>query len=261
MIVFGWFVLRPRGGPSDVLTATVIRGDLPVTVTGRGELDSIKSTMVRCDVEAKEIKLVSIVPEGTHVKKGETVAQLDTEELKCRAAEQEVKWKTAEAKSLSAVGDLEVQKNKEQSEYDKAELAWELAKIDLEKYENRRLPGRSTSLRGTRAQKKDLKEAEDKLDFTRALVKKGFAPLEQIRIQELEVETKRFQVSQGEAELALLTEFDRQRQITELKGKAREAEGELDRTKKSQKAATAKCQSEADARRSPRGWKSRRSTA
>ena len=58
-----------------------MRGDLPVVVTERGELDSIKSIMVRCDVEAKEIKLVHIVPEGTRVKKGEEVAQFDTEEL------------------------------------------------------------------------------------------------------------------------------------------------------------------------------------
>jgi RND family efflux transporter MFP subunit len=247
VIVLAWFVMRPRGASSDVLTAPVVRGNLPVTVTERGELDSIKSVMVRCDVEAKEIKLVSIVPEGTHVKKGEVVAQLDTEELKRRAAEQEVKWKTAESKSLSAVGDLEVQKNKEESEIDKAELAWRLAKIDVEKYQKREYQVELDKKQGAVAlAKKELKDAEDNLTFTRNLVKKGFMPFEQIRIQELAVENKRFMVSQGEAEMGLLTEFEKNRKLTELEGKAREAERELDRTKKSQKAATAKCQSEAD---------------
>jgi multidrug efflux pump subunit AcrA (membrane-fusion protein) len=236
-----------RGGSGEVITAVVIRGDLPVVITERGELDSIKSTIYRCEVEAKEIKLVHIVPEGTRVNKGEVVAQFDTEELKRRAAEQEVKWKNAEAKSLSAAGDLEVQKNKEESEIDKAELAWEMAKISFEKYKQREYQALLNKQKGVLGlKKKELKEAEDNLDFTRGLVKKGFAPYEQIRVQELMVETRRFEVSQGEAELAVLEEFDWKLKTTELEGKAREAGRELERTKKSQKAATAKCRSEAD---------------
>ena len=94
---------------------------------------------------------------------------------------------------------------------------------------------------------KELKEAEDNLEFTRGLVKKGFVPLEQLRIQELAVETKRFKVSQGKAELGALEKFERERKITELEGKANEAENELQRVTDSQKAATEKAQSEADA--------------
>lgn len=247
LIAVTYFLVRPRGANSDILTAAVVRGDLPVVVIERGELDSIKSTMIRCDVEAKEIKLVSVVSEGTHVKKNEEIAQLDTEELKRRAAEQEVKWKTAEAKSLAAIGDLEVQKNKEEGDIEKAELVWQLAKIDVEKYQKREYQVELDKKQGAVAlAKKELKDAEETLTFTRGLVKKGFVPFEQIRVQELAVENKRFMASQGEAELGLLTEFERERKLTELKGKAHEAERELKRTKASQKAATAKCQSEAD---------------
>jgi HlyD family secretion protein len=247
IVVVSYFVVRPRASAGNALTAPVVRGDLPVVVIERGELDSIKSITVRCDVEAKEIKLVSILPEGTHVTKGQEVAQFDTEELKRRAAEQEVKWKTAEAKSWAAIGDLEVQTHKEQSEIDKAELAWQLAKIDVEKYRKREYQVELDKKQGAVAlAKKELKDAEDNLTFTRNLVKKGFVPFEQVRVQELAVENKRFMVSQGEAELGLLTEFEKHRKLTELEGKAREAERELDRTKKSQKAATSKCKSEAD---------------
>lgn len=242
------YLIRPRVGIGDVLTSAVVRGDLPVTVTERGELDSTKSVMVRCEVEVKEIKLISIAAEGTHVKKDEEVGKLDTDELKRRAAEQEVKWKTAESKSLSAASDLEVQRNKEETETDKAELAWKLAVIDVEKYEKREYQVEQDKKQGAVAlAKKELKDAEDNLTFTRNLVKKGFAAFEQIRVQELAVENKRFMVSQGEAELGLLQEFERNRKLTELKGKARETENEFKRTKRSQKAATAKCASEAEA--------------
>jgi RND family efflux transporter MFP subunit len=247
-VVLIFVFARPGRGGGDLVTAPAIRGDLVVNVTERGELDSINSVMVRCDVEGEKSKLVDILPEGTHVKKDDVVGRFDTDELKKLYDQQKVKWKTAEGKWKSALGDLAVQQNKEESEIEKAELALELARIDLKKYEQSDYDAALSKQQGQLAlNKKELKEAEDSLEFTRGLVKKGFAPLDQLRIQELAVENKRFLVTQGEAELKALEKFERDRKITEFKGKAREAERELDRTKKSQKAATEKAQSEADA--------------
>jgi RND family efflux transporter MFP subunit len=247
ILVAAWYG-RPKSTVADFITAPVVRGDLAVVVTERGELDSVKSIMVRCEVEGEKSKLVHIVPEGTRVSKGEEVGRFDTDELKKSLALQEVKWKTAEGKMHAARGDLEVQQNKEQTEIDKAELALALAKIDLEKYERREYFALENKHQGEFAlKKKALKEAMDNLEFTRGLVKKGFLPLEQLRQQELAVEQAKYQASQAEDELGVLMDFDRPRKITELKGKAREAERELERTKKSQKAATAKAKSEAEA--------------
>src|SRR5215207_217077 len=119
ILVVGWFAW-PRGPVAEVLTATVIRGDMPVTVVERGELDSTNSVIVRCDVEGERMKLVSIVPEGTRVSKGEEVCRFDTDELQKLFDLQKVKWQTAESKAKSAKGDLAVQRNKEKSEIDKA---------------------------------------------------------------------------------------------------------------------------------------------
>src|SRR5947207_15858930 len=46
-----WISARVK---AEIITATVVRGDLPITVTERGELDSQKSIEVRCEVEGKE---------------------------------------------------------------------------------------------------------------------------------------------------------------------------------------------------------------
>lgn len=248
VVVAAFWFGRPKAGGPELITAAVVRGDLPVVVTERGELDSTKSIMVRCDVEGEKSKLVDIVPEGTHVKKGQEVGRFDTDELKKLYDQQHVKWKTAEGKAASARGDLKVQKNKEESEIDKARLAWDLAKIALEKYEKREYQVELNKKQGAVGlAKKELKEAEDNLEFTKNLVRKGFLPLEQLRVQELMVETKRYMVNQGEDELGMLREFERNQKITELKGKAREAELELQRTIDSQKAATAKAASEKEA--------------
>src|SRR5947208_13849485 len=60
------------------LTATVTRGDLPIVVTERGDLESSKTVIAKCEVEAEQIKIVAILPEGTRVKKGEEVVRFDT---------------------------------------------------------------------------------------------------------------------------------------------------------------------------------------
>ena len=132
-----WMFGRVKSSGPEVVTAPVVRGDLPVIVVERGELDSIKSIVVRCEVEGERIKLVHILPEGTHVSKGDEVAKFDTDELRKQYEQQRVKLKAAQAKAASAKGDLAVQKNKEKSEVDKGELAREIADITLDKYQQK----------------------------------------------------------------------------------------------------------------------------
>jgi RND family efflux transporter MFP subunit len=234
----------PGAAEDDVLTAVATRGSLVLNVTDRGELESAQSVQVTCEVEGGG-KLVSIVPEGTRVKKGEEVARLDTDALLKAINEQEVKWEQAVGKVNTAEGELEVQKNKAESEIAKAELALTLAKIDYDSYEEGEYQVELDKRKGTlELGRKELKEAEDNLAFTRSLVKKGFAQLEQIRVMELNVEGKRYTVKQQDADLRVLEKFTKIRKMTELKAKDEEARREKERTEKSQAAATEKAQNE-----------------
>jgi HlyD family secretion protein len=228
----------------DVLTAEATVGTLIITVSDRGELESSKSVQVACELEGGG-KLVSIVAEGTQVKKGEEVARIDTDSLLKVVNEQEVKYEQAEGKVKSLTSALEVQRNKAESEIAKAQLTLTLAKIDYEAYEEAEylveLDKKKTALETGR---KELKEAEDHLEFTRTMVKKGFAQLDQIRVMEMTSEGKRFAARQAETELRVLEKFSRIRKITELKAKSEDAQRELDRTKKSQTAATEMAESD-----------------
>ncbi len=242
------YLARPAKHAADALTSPVRRGDLPVVVTERGELDSTRLVVVRCEVEGAASKLVSLLPEGTPVVKGQEVGRFDTDELQKRFADQEIRWKSADGRAKAAIGDYEVQKNRELSEIDKAELALDLAKITLEKYQQREFAVALENKQGkVGLGRKELKEAEDNLDFTRSLVKKGFLPLEQVRVQELAVEQKRIAVREAEAELGMLQEYERRLKTVELAGKAREAERQLTRTRASQKAATERARTDVEA--------------
>src|SRR5262249_20767107 len=85
-----WWHSRSVGGAPVRVTGGITRGELPITVTERGELESSSTVDARCEVEGEQMKLVSILPEGVHVTKGQLVAKFDTEKLQRAFAEQEV---------------------------------------------------------------------------------------------------------------------------------------------------------------------------
>ena len=239
----------PKRNVDDVLTAVAAVGDFDILVTDKGELESSESLQVLCEVEGGG-KLTTILAEGTPVKKGDVVARFDTDVLQKGINEQEVKWEQAEGKEKAAVSELEVQRNKAESEVAKAELARTLADIDLEAYEGGKYKAELDKLNNALATaRKDLREAEDNLVFTRGMVKKGFSQLDQLRQMELTQEGKKFAVQEKEADLDVFTRFTRKRTIAELEAKAKEAGRDLERTKKSQQAATEKAVNEATAAR------------
>jgi RND family efflux transporter MFP subunit len=242
LLFAGVYWALPARKTADVITARAVRGDLVITTTDRGELESAKSEQVNCEVEGGG-KLATIVPEGTRVKKGDEVCRFDTDALQKSINEQEVKWQQAVGKRKSADSDLEVQRNKELGEVAKAKLDWDLAKIDLESYTDAKgeykveVEKRSAALEMAR---KEEKEAEDNLKFTRDLIKKGLLPQEQERPLQLTFLAKQNSTKEKEADLHVFQNFTKKRKETELRAKADDAERNLDRTKKSQAAATEK---------------------
>jgi len=231
----------------DVLTAPATVGDLHILVSDKAELESAESVQVACEVEGGG-KLVTILPEGTQVTKGTIVARFDTDVLQKGINEQEVKWETAVGKLKAAKSELEVQKNKAESEIAKADLALTLARLDQEAYANGEYQAAWNKQKSAlEIGRKELKEAEDGLEFSRGMVKKGFAQQEQLRSKELFVDGKRSAVKQAEDDLMVLEKFTRRRKQTELEAKAKDAERDLERTKKSQEAATDKAKTEVSA--------------
>ena len=239
----GWYAkekgyFAPKSEP--VLTATATRGDLVINVTERGELESSQSLQVNCEIEGGG-KLVTILPEGTKVTKGQEVARFDIDALSKAISLQEVKCEQAAGKIKTAQGELEVQKNKADSEIAKADLAWILAKLDFKSYKEGEYDVEYSKRKGARDNaQKDLEDANDSLEFTKSLVKKGLAQPLQLRALELKVSATKLIVAQQTADIDVLTKFTYERKTTELEAKAKEAERELERTKKSQDAATEK---------------------
>ena len=246
--------LWPANSAEVELTAAVTRGDLPIVVTERGDLESAKTITAKCEVEFttgfRSLKIVSILPEGTRVKKGQVVVELDTDGLKRAVAEQEVKYSTAQGKYEAARQELEVQKNKAETETAKAQLALTLAQLDLEKYVKGEYLADLDEKKGAiKLAEKELQDADEKLKHYQTFVKKGFGTPEQLRLKELEVERARNFLERDKAKLTVLEKYTKKRQEAELNFKAEDAKRELVRVKNGGEASIAKAKADMESAR------------
>lgn len=98
-----------NGGASttqDPFLFPVKRADLPITVRENAELQALRETIVRSEVEGQST-IIFIVPEGTVVKQGDKLIELDVSELVEKASNQEI----AVEKARSALEQARTQQN------------------------------------------------------------------------------------------------------------------------------------------------------
>src|SRR4051794_20539452 len=81
---------------SRVVRYVVAYGNLPVLVTERGNLESAENKDVINEVEG-QTSIISIKPEGTQVKKGDLVCELDSAALRDSLINQEITTQRARA--------------------------------------------------------------------------------------------------------------------------------------------------------------------
>ncbi len=92
------------GGPADAsdITVTPVRGEFLVTVTTTGELQAKNSIQIVGPENARsaniwQMKISNLIPEGTEVKKGDFVAELDKSEITGKLKESQLSVQKLEA--------------------------------------------------------------------------------------------------------------------------------------------------------------------
>jgi HlyD family secretion protein len=239
-MLLGAVVMLPQGmtAPSveavasRYLTSEVLRGDLEVTLSQRGLLDSARNIVVASGCEWN-VRIIDLIPEGTWVEEGEVVVQLDASELTQRLKEREITLIGAQADLIQAKEVLTMQELENQSALAKAELTFKLARLDLEKYEEGEFPKSEKEAEAAVAlAEEDVSRATDRYEYTARLVRKGYESpvnLEQERLSLMRYENK---LDNAERELNLLNQHTRRRTMTELEAGVVDAQAELERVKK-----------------------------
>ena len=119
---------------------TVKKDDLPITVRENAELQALRETIVRSEVEGQST-IIFIVPEGTMVKQGEKLVELDVSELVEKRANQGIAVGKAEAALVQARKEQEILQKQLTTNLNTAASNLRIAELDLEKLLGRKSDG------------------------------------------------------------------------------------------------------------------------
>ena len=138
LIVLGttstWLMARTRTPPEDGVVARVKRGDFTVSVTNSGELRAINSIKIKGpenlqQAEQYQLKIQQIIPEGTIVKEGDPVAELDRATIAAKLTDTDLALQKADAQYQTASLDSALNLSKAREDMRVAALTLEEQKL------------------------------------------------------------------------------------------------------------------------------------
>jgi RND family efflux transporter MFP subunit len=132
-----WLMARDTGGDDSTLIARVRKGEFKVIVNTSGELRAKKFVQITGPMNMQaanvyNVKIASIVPEGTAVKEGDVVADLDRSPVATRMNEVTLALQKAEAVNEQAMLDSTLNLSKAREEIKTMELGLEEKKLAKE---------------------------------------------------------------------------------------------------------------------------------
>lgn len=195
---------------------TVKRDDFLVSLVEGGTLRAVQELIIRNELEGGTT-IVSVVPEGTTVKQGDLLVELDSSGLKEKLANQEVTVQNAEGAYGRAKEDLEIQKLTMDAAVKDATLKVEFAISDLEKYKEGDWPQtkRAIEARITIAQE-EMQRAQDRLNWTKTLEAKGYATKDELKADSLTMKRQEITIAQADEEMRLATKYTYPKSVRQL---------------------------------------------
>src|SRR5262245_5434434 len=132
-----WLLARDKSGDSSPLIASVSKGEFRVTVTTSGELRALKFVQITVppntqQAEVYQMKIASLVPEGTLVKQGDVVAEIDRSTIANKFAEITLALQKAQAVYEQAMLDSTLNLSKAREEIRTMELGLEEKRLAKE---------------------------------------------------------------------------------------------------------------------------------
>ena len=234
---------------TEVATAVAKIMDLRDVIVEQGTLESQNTINGICQIRGYENKIISLVPEGTKVKKGDVVVKFDDANILKEMESQRLEITEAQSDLEDAKQEVTVQVNENQSETRAAKQALEFAKIDLNKYlEGDFLVSKADQEGSISEAETEVKKRQRELEAMRVYVKRGFRQYEQLREAQQSLQSAELRLKRDKQKYDMLLRFDHVKQKAELEGKLTEAKFKLDAVKETAKAKLAKAEDKLDYR-------------
>ncbi len=227
---------------SSLVTDSVKRRPLRIAVSNTGFLDSQQSVTLLSQVEYRTT-ILSIAAEGTRVKRGDVVCELDSAVLQEELIERQMQLVDAEALLAQAKQDVEIQKILNDSSLAAAELQLRLTDLDLQKYKHGDYPTELNQLQSDiRFSQEALRRTEDLVAFRKRLAMKGYYSIAALEADQSALAKAEVTVKVAQDKQRVLQDYSYERQISELEAKHVEAAREIERARRKAEAALVQAQ-------------------
>lgn len=246
-LIPSWSGSTEKGRP---LSVVVSQGTLRIVVTERGNLESVKTVDGVCELPGYQNKIIQLTPEGNRVEKGQIVCRFDSAEIDKNIAQQEIKSKQASSKIETTRQEVEIARNKGESEIIAASVELQLGELDLEMYQKGTYVFETDEIRGDIGLKaKKVEESTNKLEQFQALLKKGFKTPADVRAAQSELDGDELTLRGAKAKLMVKEKYEYKRKSTEFSAKVDQARKKVAQAQATSKASVAKADSEFEAAR------------
>src|SRR3989304_3889802 len=221
---------------SELATFVAKRGPLTISVLESGTIKAREQIIIKNEVEGRT-SIITLIPEGTHVKKGDLLVELDASTLEDAKIDQEIRVQNAEASYVNAKENLAVVQNQAESDIDKAKLTFEFAQQDLNQYEQGKYPNEKTAAENEiTLRQEELKRAEETLAWSQKLFDNKYISQAELQADKLAVTRSKNNLELAQNDLKLLEDFTYHRPRAQLQSDVRQAEMALERTERKAKA-------------------------
>ena len=234
LVVLAFMVVlfaRPRQQGQAISCYEVKRGDMLVSVVEGGTVEAVNEISIRSEVEGTA-RIIFIVPEGSNVKKGDLLVQLDSSSSEDAVNLQQINVEKAQFALVQAEQQLEIQKSVVESEIQAATLKVEFAESDLMKFTN------GLALQTARNAQIDITNVLETLEIDRErlrwsekLYKQGFETKGNLDKDRLTASQSQLKLEQAQRALWMVETFDNPKTKRSLEAALQEAAENLDRVK------------------------------
>jgi len=209
----------------------VRRGDFLISVVEGGTIEAVNEVVIRCEVEGTA-RVIFIVPEGSYVKKGDKLVELDSSSSMDAVNQQQINVEKAQFALIQAQQQLDIQKSIVDSEIDAAKLKVEFAESDLKKYaEGEALQTRRNAQIEITNVIETLAINEDRLQWTDKLYAQGYETKSTLDSHRLAVSQAKLKLEQARTDLWIIETYDEPKRQRTLEAALQEARENYDRVK------------------------------
>lgn len=222
----------PRAGEG----VPVRRGPLRIAVIGSGSLHPAETVKLVSAVEGRTT-ILALVAEGTAVKKGDIVCELDATAMVERRIEQSIRLGNAEAALVKARQNHQIQESQNRSDILKARRSIEFAEQDLQMFlEGERDSDLEKARQAIDLAREEEQQAKERLGWSEKLGTKGFLTAVELETDRIAHHRTEIALQTTTRDFGLLERFRMPRKESELRAGVEEAKRESERVELQAKA-------------------------